>query len=133
MTIAETNNAETRTAESAMAGKNHQEKPSAINDTAVYCLAPGVAIRPERFGGLVYRYDNRRLYFLHSHKLVEFVTALDGRTPLNEALATFFTNSNLPESTRTQFIKALNQLHKLGALIEQKPDSSTDNTTRSML
>ena len=26
-----------------------------------YRLAPGVAIRPERFGGLVYRYDNRRL------------------------------------------------------------------------
>jgi len=116
-----------------MAGKNHQEKPSVIDGKACYCLAPGVAIRPERFGGLVYRYDNRRLYFLHSHKLVEFITALDGSTPLDEALAAFFTNSSQPESTRSPVVKALQQLRKLGALIEKIPDGSTDSTMRSTL
>ena len=54
--------------------------------TACYRLAPGVAIRPERFGGLVYRYDNRRLYFLHSHQAVEFINCLDGRRSLQEIL-----------------------------------------------
>lgn len=130
MTIAETKISDTRIPETTIPLKNNEEQQTAIHGKACYCLAPGVAIRPERFGGLVYRYDNRRLYFLHSHELVEFVSGLDGRSPLDEALGAFFTTSNLPQSASTQFVKALQQLSKLGALIEKKPDCPTDHKMR---
>ena len=91
---------------------------SALDPNACYCLAPGVSIRTERFGGLVYRYDNRRLYFLHSHELVDFVTQLDGKVPLADALDNFLASSQLAPSARTTFTKALQQLEKLGTLVE---------------
>lgn len=87
-----------------------------MNPNANYCLAQGVAIRNERFGGLVYRHDNRRLYFLHSHELVDFVRGLDGQRPLVEALTHFMKSRTLPESNRDTFLKALTQLEKLGVV-----------------
>jgi putative mycofactocin binding protein MftB len=88
-----------------------------MNNQACYRLAPGVSIRPERFGGLVYRYDNRRLFFLHSHELVEFVIKLDGEVPLDDALNDYLSSSQLAQSARPTFTKALAQLEKLGALV----------------
>ncbi|MFO1113233.1 MAG: mycofactocin biosynthesis chaperone MftB [Rhodospirillales bacterium] len=43
-----------------------------------YRLADGIAVRPERFGGLAYSYHDRRLYFIHSHGLAAFAGGLDG-------------------------------------------------------
>ena len=88
----------------------------AIEPTARYRLAPGVAIRPERFGGLVYRYDNRRLYFLRSHQAVELVNSLDGRRSLQDTLDAFATARALPDSAREPLIAAVAQLEKLGIL-----------------
>jgi len=81
-----------------------------------YRLAPGVAIRPERFGGLAYRYDNRRLFFLHSHELVAFVRELDGAQPLSQALDDFVDARGLSESSKETLVKALTQLQKLKIL-----------------
>ncbi|MEE4379716.1 MAG: mycofactocin biosynthesis chaperone MftB [Candidatus Competibacteraceae bacterium] len=81
-----------------------------------YRLAPGVAIRPERFGGLAYRYDNRRLFFLHSHELVAFVRELDGAKTLRQALDDFIGAQGLPGSVRETLVKALTQLRKLKIL-----------------
>ncbi|MDS4021780.1 MAG: mycofactocin biosynthesis chaperone MftB [Candidatus Competibacter sp.] len=94
-----------------------------MNLAARYRLADGVAIRPERFGGLVYRYDNRRLYFLHSHELVDFVSGLSGQRPLEEALDEWLASRELPETHRETLVKAVVQLDKLGILAEenQKP------------
>lgn len=83
---------------------------------ACYRLAPGVAIRPERFGGLVYRYDNRRLYFLHSHQAVEFVNCLDGCRSLQEKLDDFLTSREMSPSTGETLVKAIAQLERLGLL-----------------
>lgn len=94
-----------------------------MNLNACYCLAQGVAIRDERFGGLIYRHDNRRLYFLHSHELVDFVRGLDGQRPLVEALAHFMGSRTLPESTRDTFLKALTQLEKLGVVHQSVEES----------
>lgn len=85
---------------------------------AHYRLAPGVSIRPERFGGLVYRHDNRRLFFLHSHELVEFVNNLDGEVPLGDVLDDFLLTSHLSQSAHMTFTNALVQLEKLGVLVE---------------
>lgn len=81
-----------------------------------YRLARGAAIRPERFGGLVYRYDNRRLYFLYSRDLVDFVSGLDGTRPLGTELDAFLASRALPTSTRATFVQALAQLERLSLL-----------------
>ena len=81
-----------------------------------YRLAPGVAIRPERFGGLVYRYDNRRLYFLRSHQAVEFVSGLDGSRSLREALDAFLSDRESPGSAHDALVKTVERLEQLGIL-----------------
>jgi putative mycofactocin binding protein MftB len=83
-----------------------------------YGLSRQAAIRPERFGGLIYRYDNRRLYFLHSAELVDFVNTLDGSVPLGLALDDFLASRQLPQNARTVFINALSQLKKMEVLDE---------------
>ncbi|MEZ5583107.1 MAG: mycofactocin biosynthesis chaperone MftB [Candidatus Competibacteraceae bacterium] len=75
-----------------------------------------MAIRPERFGGLVYRCENRRLFFLHSHELVDFVRELDGVQTLRQALDAFISARGLPESAQATIIKSLSQLQKLKIL-----------------
>lgn len=87
-----------------------------VEPSARYRLAPGVAIRPERFGGLVYRYDNRRLYFLHSRQTVELVDQLDGCRPLREIIDDFATVRQLPETARDTLLKTVAQLEHLGLL-----------------
>ena len=81
-----------------------------------YRLAPGVAIRPERFGGLVYRYDNRRLYFLRSHQTVDFVNLLDGRRSLRATLDEFLEVRELSGSAREALVEAVARLEQLGIL-----------------
>lgn len=83
---------------------------------ACYTLSRDAAIRPERFGGLVYRYDNRRLYFLYSRDLVDFVCSIDGTRPLGTALDAFLDDRALPENARAVFVKALEQLEQLKVL-----------------
>ena len=87
-----------------------------VEAAACYRLAPGVAIRPERFGGLVYRYDNRRLYFLRSHQTVELVNRLDGRRALRDILDEFLTADPSPDAVRETLLSAIGQLERLGIL-----------------
>ena len=86
--------------------------------TKHYTISSQAAIRPERFGGLVYRYDNRRLYFLHSPELVDFVSGLDGTQPLGSSLAAYLAAHHLPDQTQAVFINALTQLQKMEVLSE---------------
>lgn len=89
----------------------------AVDFAACYRLVPGVAIRPERFGGLAYRYDNRRLYSLHSHQVVDFVNSLDSDCSLQEALDAFLASRHMPPTAGESLIKAIAQLEQLGILI----------------
>ncbi len=79
-----------------------------------YRLAPGVAIRPERFGGLVYRYDNRRLYFLRSHQAVEFVNSLDGSHSLQETLDDFLAARDIPQAMIETLVKTVDAITTIG-------------------
>jgi putative mycofactocin binding protein MftB len=88
-----------------------------MNLATCYRLADGVAIRSERFGGLVYRYDNRRLYFLHSHEIADFVGGLDGLRPLKKALEDFLVSRGLPETAGETLVKTVAQLEKIGILV----------------
>lgn len=89
-----------------------------VNTEQSYEVAPKVSVRPERFGGLVYRYDNRALYFLHSRPLVDFLLAMDGARPLGEALEDFAAERGLGEEDRRAIEKALGQLRGKGVIRE---------------
>lgn len=91
---------------------------AAIALTTCYQLAAGVAIRPERFGGLAYRYDNRRLYFLHSHQAVEFINRLDGSQSLQKNLDDFLADRHMPQSAGQSLVNAVLQLERLGILTQ---------------
>ncbi len=87
--------------------------------TATYRLAPYAAIRAERFGGLIYRYDNRRLYFLHAPELVGLLSTLDGTMPLGKALDAL----GASEPARGRYIHALAQLERLGVITRVAPET----------
>jgi putative mycofactocin binding protein MftB len=53
--------------------------PRAFDADAHWALHPGVAVRPEPFGALLYDFRTRRLTFLKDRRLLDVVTALDGR------------------------------------------------------
>ena len=89
-----------------------------VNTEQSYEIAPQVSIRPERFGGLVYRYDNRALLFLHSRPLVDFLVGLNGEKPLGAALNEFAAERRLGEGDRRALETALGQLEGKGIIRE---------------
>lgn len=80
---------------------------------ARYRMSPDAAIRREAFGGLAYRYDNRRLYFVHSKALVELVLGLDGTRSLGEVLAP------VSDAKRPAYAKALAALARLEVIVPE--------------
>lgn len=89
-----------------------------IDTDLSYEVPAQVAVRPERFGGLVYRYDNRALLFLHSRPLVDFLVGLDGERPLGETLEEFVAERGLGEGERRALERALGQLEGKGIIRE---------------
>ena len=87
-----------------------------MNTAQGYRLAPGVALRPERFGALVYRYDNRRLYFIHSREAADFVRGLDGAEPLTRAVETFVADRALPKAVEATLLDTVGKLETIGLL-----------------
>jgi putative mycofactocin binding protein MftB len=48
-------------------------------------VSPGVSVRPERFGALLYHFGTRRLSFLKDRRLLEVVRALPASASAREA------------------------------------------------
>jgi putative mycofactocin binding protein MftB len=55
---------------------------------AAWRLHPGVSVRPERFGALLYHFGTRRLSFLKSTALLDVVQGLDAAPSARVACAT---------------------------------------------
>jgi putative mycofactocin binding protein MftB len=89
-----------------------------VNAQLSYEVPPQVSVRRERFGGLVYRYDNRALLFLHSRPLVDFLVGLDGEKPLGEALEEFAAGRGLGDGERRAMEDALDRLERAGIIRE---------------
>jgi len=89
-----------------------------VNAERSYEVPAQVAVRRERFGGLVYRYDNRALLFLHSRPLVDFLVGLDGERPLGAALEEFAAEQGLGDGERRALENALDQLERKGIIRE---------------
>ncbi len=83
-----------------------------------YVLSERAAVRRERFGGLIYRYDNRRLYFVHSKEVVDLLESLDGSLSLDESLDRFVSSRGLAPASRPALVDALARLHALEVLRE---------------
>lgn len=76
-------------------------------------LAPQVAVRPERFGALLYHFGTRRLSFLKEPRLLATVQHLDGSRTVREAcLAAGVTEPELP-----RYATAVSTLESTGMLL----------------
>lgn len=81
-----------------------------------YRCSPGVAVRPEPFGALVYDFTTRRLTFLKSTELVEVVRSLEHHPDVHSAL-----NAAGVEVERHDFfLKALASLWEAGTIEPHK-------------
>lgn len=89
-----------------------------MDATKRYALSSQASIRPEKFGGLVYRYDNRRLYFLHSKAMADFLLGLDGRESLDSSIDSFLTSNKLAPANKQTFLNAVEKLEKLEVVRE---------------
>lgn len=89
-----------------------------VNTEQSYKVPRQVSVRQERFGGLVYRYDNRALLFLHSRPLVDFLMELDGEQTLGTALEEFAVQRGLEDGERRALENALDQLERKGIIRE---------------
>ena len=89
-----------------------------VNVEQSYKVPAQVSVRRERFGGLVYRYDNRALLFLHSRPLVDFLVRLNGEKPLGAALEAFAAERGLDDRERRALETALGQLEGKGIIRE---------------
>jgi putative mycofactocin binding protein MftB len=61
--------------------------PESVLDRA-WALAPTVAVRPERFGALLYHFGTRRLSFVKDRRLLTVIEALADSPSALEACAT---------------------------------------------
>ncbi len=89
-----------------------------MNTDQSYEVPAKVSVRQEQFGGLVYRYDNRALLFLHSRPLVDFLVGLDGERSLGAALEDFAAERGLEDGERQALENALDQLERKGIIRE---------------
>jgi putative mycofactocin binding protein MftB len=99
-----------------------------MNLSQPYQVAEGVAIRAERFGGLVYNYQNRHLYFLHSHELTELVRGLKGEQPLAAAIEAFHQSHALSPEAGEAMLKSLAALAKMGLIVPAAQAASPTGT-----
>ena len=84
-------------------------------------LAPGVSLRPERFGALAYSFDTRKLSFLKHPDLVAVVESLDGNRTLRQALEAVGVDARRWPA----FLTALATLEASGMLLAQEaPDAA---------
>ena len=75
-------------------------------------LAPQVAVRPERFGALLYHLGTRRLSFLKEPRLLAAVEAMDGTRTAAEALEL----AGVAPAERATYARALTTLESTGML-----------------
>ncbi len=75
-------------------------------------LAPKAALRPERFGALVYTYDERRLLFL-DESLCTFVTS-EGARSVGEIGDSLIADGKLDEAGLARMLLLLEGLRRKG-------------------
>ncbi len=107
------------TAAAASSSGSAGGSPAGLLDRG-YDLSPGVSVRPESFGALLYHFGTRRLSFLKDRRLLQLVQRLPEHATAREAcLATGLTRDELPTYER-----ALSTLISTDMIVER--DSSKE-------
>lgn len=83
-----------------------------------YEVPSQVAVRREKFGGLIYRYDNRALLFFHSLPLVDFLLEMNPEKPVGDSLDEYVSRNDMGETQRQAIENALGQLETKGIIRE---------------
>jgi putative mycofactocin binding protein MftB len=73
--------------DAAQQSKERQTGPEPFDLDGAREIHPSVAVRPERFGALLYHFGTRRLSFLKTPTLLAAVQRLDSSTSARTALA----------------------------------------------
>lgn len=107
------------TSAAAPAGAEQGAATAAFNLDAGWRLHPGVALRPEPFGALLYHFHTRKLSFLKSPTIVEVVRSLADHTTARAACATVGVAIDDPATERL-YLHALGQL-AASRMIEETP------------
>ncbi len=76
---------------------------------------PGVGVRPEPFGALLYHFGTRRLSFLKTPELVAVVQGLEEHDDVHAAVAA----AGVPEAQRPAYLRALAGLAATGTIEER--------------
>lgn len=91
--------------------------PGAVFDPdRPFRCSPGVALRPEPFGALVYHFGTRRLSFLKTRQLVEVVSGLEHHPSARAAVEA----AGVEPAQRPAYLRALAGLADNGT-IEERP------------
>ena len=87
---------------------------SEFDPDAPFRRSPKVALRPERFGALVYHFGTRKLSFLKTPQLVEVVTGLEHHASARAAV-----EAVVDEAQRPAYLRALAGLAANGTIEER--------------
>jgi mycofactocin biosynthesis protein MftB len=90
---------------------------TAFDAALPWAVHPGVSVRPEPFGALLYHFGTRRLTFLKDRRLLDVVTAL-GDQP--SALAAFRA-AGVPDDEVPRYTAALARLAGTDMLVPGEP------------
>lgn len=93
----------------APAGAGQEAATAAFDLDAGWRLHPGVALRPEPFGALLYHFHTRKLSFLKSPTIVEVVRTLADHSSARAACAAAGVAIDEPATARL-YLHALGQL-----------------------
>jgi putative mycofactocin binding protein MftB len=97
------------------AGPGGTRRGPAFDPGRPFRCSPGVALRPEPFGALVYHFGTRRLSFLKTPQLVEVVSGLERHPDVHAAIAA----AGVEESQRPAYLRALAGLAENGTIEER--------------
>ncbi len=92
-----------------------------MNAASPYRLAPGVALRSEPFGALVYHYDSRKLHVIQSREAADFIAGLDGVCSLDAAVAEFVSRHALPPAAADALLRTIERLENTGIVCAVAP------------
>lgn len=100
------------------AGSQALHAPSQTFDIAApWRLHPSVAVRPERFGALLYHFGTRRLSFLKDRRLLDVLEHLDGARSALEACQA----AGVGPAEQSAFSAALARLAQGAMLVAGEP------------